>query len=41
MLVQLDKRIVARWGVEITLAQFFSELHTPESLAQHIDAAWR
>lgn len=39
MLVQLDKRIVARWGVEITLAQFFSELHTPESLAQHIDAA--
>lgn len=29
MLVQLDKRISARWDIEITLAQFFAELHTP------------
>lgn len=38
MLVQLDKRIVARWGTDITLAQFFAELHTPISLAQYIHA---
>lgn len=38
MLVQLDKRIVARWGTDITLAQFFAELHTPLSLAEYIHA---
>ncbi|MCY7295208.1 non-ribosomal peptide synthetase/type I polyketide synthase [Alteromonas sp. a30] len=37
MLVQLDKRIVARWGTEITLAQFFAELHTPEALAEYVN----
>jgi len=37
MLVQLDKRIQSRYAVEISLAQFFSELHTPAKLASHID----
>lgn len=37
MLVQLDKRIRSRFNVEISLAQFFSELHTPEKLSRYID----
>lgn len=38
MLVQLDKRIVARFDVEISLGDFFTELHTPKKLAEHIFA---
>ncbi|MBU2985630.1 amino acid adenylation domain-containing protein [Saccharophagus degradans] len=37
MLVQLDKRIQSRFNVEISLAQFFSEMHTPEKLSRYID----
>lgn len=38
MLVQLDKRIVTRFDVEISLGDFFTELHTPKKLAKHIFA---
>ncbi len=36
MLVQLDKRITGRYQVEITMGEFFSELNTPQAIANHI-----
>jgi iturin family lipopeptide synthetase A len=38
MLVQLDKRITGRYQVEITMGEFFSELNTPQAIAEYVFA---
>ncbi|WP_338848361.1 amino acid adenylation domain-containing protein [Massilia sp. W12] len=36
MLTQIDKRLVKRFGVEIPVKLFFSELDSPQKIARHI-----
>ncbi len=37
MLMQMDKRLVKRFGVSVPVSRFFSELHTPALIAGYIE----
>jgi len=38
MLMQMDKQVVSRYGVDIPLKRFFTDLHTPEKIALYVAA---
>jgi amino acid adenylation domain-containing protein len=38
MLMQMDKQVVAKYGVDIPLKRFFTDLHTPEKIALFVAA---